>query len=294
MGQSVDNCLLVDIGNQRLKWRLWSVAQPETDPLPADAGTENQPVWRARLSDEAVALDQGRVFRHPDWEPRFFDLPAPNRILVSAVCQRHVVEMFSDWCRRHWEVTPELLRSQWQFGDLANGYENPSQLGCDRWLAAIAAHRWACRQQNQAAVVVVDAGTAVTVDLVTHDRFVGGAIFPGIMAMTRVLARDTAQIRLCNASSTDTPKACARSGPPSAAATNSDDAVHAGAFHAVCGGVDSCIHSFRARESAIRFAPVLFTGGDAPRVASGTRYPGEVRSNLVLDGLALMAEQSGP
>ena len=54
-------------------------------------------------------------------------------------------------------------------------YDKPEQLGVDRVLAAYAAHRL-----FNDSCIVIDAGTAVTVDAVTEDgTFAGGFIFPG-------------------------------------------------------------------------------------------------------------------
>ena len=62
-------------------------------------------------------------------------------------------------------------------------YPNPETLGPDRWLAAWAAYR------EFGASVVVDCGTAVTVDIVTGTGvFLGGAIAPGAATLARGLS----------------------------------------------------------------------------------------------------------
>ena len=59
---------------------------------------------------------------------------------------------------------------------LRNGYRDPAQLGVDRWLAMCAA--W---QQFPGSLCVVDAGTAVTIDVVAADgAHSGGLILPGV------------------------------------------------------------------------------------------------------------------
>ncbi len=270
---AADSCLLVDMGNQRLKWRLWSVA----------GGTRRE--GSLALDDAGSASTTSSDAR---FDAAFNGVTPPARVLLSAVSRGGVVAAFRRWCRERWNVTAEAVESPPAYGALVNGYDNPAQLGCDRWLAALAAHEIARADDGSGDVIVVDAGTAVTVDLVQDDRFVGGAILPGFATMIRVLGRDTGRIRLDPAWFANEAKRMVMPGASvSAAATSSNAAVHAGAFHAVCGGVERCIDNLRER--AGQSARLLLTGGDAEMVAAGIRQSGETRRNLVLDGLALMA-----
>ena len=283
-------CLLVDMGNQRLKWRLLDGVADIDEGRSRKSVVEGIVSLPPDITGDRVSMDAESTWLR-DLENSFCHLPAPQRILLSAVCQNETVDQFIHWCRRHWQVGPEWLVAQKEFDGLTNGYENPAQLGCDRWLAAIAAHRLVCGERAHEAVVVVDAGTAVTVDLVAHHQFIGGAIFPGIMTMIRILGRDTGQIRLpssagCLAGSTQTANS-----PPSPLARNSEDAVIAGAYHAVCGGVEHCIRTIRSRLGSGGSHSVLMTGGDARTLSAGVCSAGECRPNLVLDGLALVAGQ---
>ena len=283
------SCLLVDMGNQRLKWRLTrasrAIGAGQDQPPPAAEGVVSIRSGRPAEGETAPG-DRDGVRTLDDGFP---DIPPPGRILVSAVSHSGAVEMFESWCHRRWGVAAELVASEAEFDGMVNGYDDPSQLGCDRWLAALAAHRTICTEGGGEAVVVVDAGTAVTVDLVVRGRFAGGAILPGIATMVRVLDRETGRIRLETCRPTGGGNGDAKGVLPSPLATNSDDAVHAGACHAVCGGVDRCIDGLRSRERLDARVPVLVTGGDAGTVAAGIRHSGEIRPNLVLDGLSLVA-----
>ena len=291
MSADPGSCLLVDLGNQRLKWRLQRAA--------SDVVLERQPLPSA--TEGAVSIDSGGAPGSAEGDAEldfvralegvFTGMPAPRRALVSAVSHSGARDEFERWCLRRWRIAAEFVVSGTQFDGLVNGYDDPSQLGCDRWLAAIAAHRMICTEEGGDAVVVVDAGTAVTVDLVVRDRFAGGAILPGIATMMRVLDRGTGCIRLKTSTTVRGGTGVPADGLPSPLATNSDDAVHAGARHAVCGGVDRCIEGLRSLGETGKRVPVLITGGDARTVSAGIRHSGEVRSNLVLDGLALVAER---
>lgn len=75
-------------------------------------------------------------------------------------------------------------------GGVQNGYENPLQLGVDRWLAMLGAYDLVRRS-----LVVIDLGTAVTVDLVHGSgQHLGGYIAPGLPLLRRQLRSSTSRI----------------------------------------------------------------------------------------------------
>jgi type III pantothenate kinase len=283
------DCLLVDMGNQRLKWRFLPAGVGSRYAAAGDdrvvsiprAGSESSTNPRAAFIQ---VLDTS--FSGPDSPHR----PAPRRVLLSAVSHGDTVSLFERWCLERWQVSVELMISADSYAGLVNGYDNPRQLGCDRWLAALAAFQDICVDKGEESVIVVDAGTAVTVDLVHRGRFAGGAILPGIATIINVLGRDTGRIRLDpswfrNRVIAGAPGA----GDVPAAATNSNAAVHAGAFHAVCGGVERCLERLQGMVGGT--ARILVSGGDARLVQGGIRHHAEIRRNLVLDGLALVAAE---
>lgn len=147
--------------------------------------------------------------------------------------------------------------------------DEPERVGVDRLLAALAAHQRTCGP-----CIVVDFGTAITVNPVRHDgALMGGAILPGLALMARALAQGTAalpEVRL-----DETP-------PPIGA--NTGQAIAAGLVHGAAGAVARLIDAARERLGAA--ARVILTGGDAARIAP-LLAPDcrDVRPNLVLEGL---------
>ena len=74
---------------------------------------------------------------------------------------------------------------------MTSGYRDPERLGVDRWLALIAA-----RERSKQPTVIVDAGSACTIDLLDSEgRHLGGYILPGLTAMGEALVRGTHQIQ---------------------------------------------------------------------------------------------------
>lgn len=143
--------------------------------------------------------------------------------------------------------------------ELSCEYENPQRLGVDRWLAALAV------SQKHRRCVVVDAGTAITIDLLDAG-FRGGLICLGMQKCVDTLMSNTDKI---NAD----PDAAKRVIP-----TNTNVAVSAGALYQAIGAVEA-FHRDHAADSAI-----ICTGGDGALIAAhmhGAIY----EPNLVLEGL---------
>lgn len=82
-------------------------------------------------------------------------------------------------------------RSSASCAGVSNAYATPGRLGVDRWLALIAAYR-----QCLSAVLVVDIGSALTIDLVDGAGLHrGGYIMPGPRLMADALLRATDRVR---------------------------------------------------------------------------------------------------
>ena len=170
--------LALDVGNTRLKWALFDSPKPR-----------------------ATLIDQGAVFlenidRLGDNEWR--QLSAPSQMLGCIVAgeaiRRRVEEQLELW-----DFTPHWAVSSTTEAGVTNGYDHPTRLGADRWVAMIGAHarmHSQTRQQPPRPMVVVMVGTAVTVDAIDADgRFLGGLILPGFGLMYRALESGTAGLK---------------------------------------------------------------------------------------------------
>lgn len=273
--------LVVDMGNQRLKWAVL-----EIESL-LSAGKILSDLDRCSGVLDIAHSAQSISTTHR------FDMLAdkinnPDQVLFSCVGARQAGKEFDTWCRKTWGINPTQVYSEPSRFGLDNQYDDPDQLGSDRWLAAVAAHSLVSEAGNRGddAVIVIDAGTAVTVDLVMHNAFKGGAILPGVAMAISALANSTGEIRIDVQSLT---RGFLNLGDLNILATNSDDAVRAGALASVTGGIERCLELIRpVIESRVK---VLITGGDARLIASMMKSSREVVPNLVLAGLALIAAE---
>ena len=97
-----------------------------------------------------------------------------------------------------WRVTPEWLTASAAACGVTNRYARPAQLGADRWASLVAAwRRSTATDLFPPACVVVNAGTAVTIDALDADGvFRGGLILPGMRLMLQALAENTAGLKI--------------------------------------------------------------------------------------------------
>lgn len=234
--------LELDIGNSRIKWRA------------LDAAGE---IAGSGWAQGVAALEQ--------------QLAACGlRFAKCRVCAvRSALNGSTDYAAaiRQYVAGPVVFASSLaHFAGLRNGYSRPEQLGVDRWLAMLAGFH-----QAGGACVVIDAGTAITVDYIRADgQHLGGLIAPGYRQMQRNLV-----------TATGLPAAEMPRGGPQ---TSTAHCVSAG-LGAMLDGFVRLVHveGCRLLGDSVRF---LVTGGDAGLVQ---RYmPAcDVRDDLVFAGLAL-------
>ncbi len=115
-------------------------------------------------------------------------LPAMPLRWFAASVNRTIEAQFSAWIRAHRPQDAYMLLRHDHF-PLEIDVRAPDRVGTDRLAAAVAANELRVPQRS---AIVVDAGTAVTVDLITSDGvFRGGAILPGIQTAAQALADAT-------------------------------------------------------------------------------------------------------
>ncbi|MDC0947886.1 type III pantothenate kinase [Gammaproteobacteria bacterium] len=239
------NYLLIDIGNSACKFAL--VEQMRV--------LQTGQMASADLPGDFARLDLAR-----------FPL---ERILVSNVAGRYAEESLSAWAARDGAPQPEWVGVDRRACGVINRYQPPNSLGVDRWAALVAV-----RQVTRTPAVVIDVGSAVTIDCLSAEgEFVGGWILPGLNLSMRALVEGTADIRV------DFSRALDRAGLSTAGA------VSAGTVLAVSGGVEAALRLAR-RRFANQAPEVFVTGGDGRWLLDQTQLAARYEPHLVLKGVA--------
>ena len=161
-----------------------------------------------------------------------------------------------------------------------NGYDHPTRLGADRWVAMIGAlARMKEQTQGQAPrpMVVVMVGTAVTVEAIdAQGHFLGGFILPGHGIMLRALESGTAGLRVPTGEVCEFP-------------TNTSDALTSGGTYAIAGAIERMVQHVRQRTHD---EPLCYmTGGAGWKMAPSMSVTFELVEGLIFDGLRQIASQ---
>lgn len=154
--------------------------------------------------------------------------------------------------------------------------DNPREVGADRIANAVAAHDMFPGSD----VVVVDFGTAITIDAVSaRGVYLGGAIAPGVDTSATALFSATAQIRRVELIA-----------PPSAIGKTTVNAVQSGIIFGTAGLIDGLTE--RIIEEMGGDARVVATGGLSATVAQYCRLVEKIEPLLTLNGLRLIFERN--
>ena len=248
--------LAIDVGNTRLKWALHATPSPGS----------------AVLAQGAEFLENIEGLGERAWAC----LPPPDQMLGCIVAgeavKRRVVQEMELWdVSANWVVASEAEAG------VVNGYDHPSRLGPDRWVAMIGARHRQLSRGPETPLVVVMVGTAVTVEAMdTSGRFLGGLILPGHGIMLRALETGTAGLHV--------PTGEVREFP-----TNTSDALTSGGTFAIAGAVECMVQHLRRH---CQSEPVcMMTGGAGWKMAPSMSARFELVESLIFDGLLVLARE---
>ncbi len=247
--------LALDIGNTRLKWAQYDTPRPGATVL----------------AQGVEFLENIDKLSENTWQ----HLSAPTHILGCAVAadaiKRRIQEQMDIW-----DVSPQwVVSSEFEAG-VHNGYDHPTRLGADRWVAMIGAYHRMCAAGYPRPLVVVMVGTAVTVEAINAEgKFLGGFILPGHGIMLRALESGTAGLHV--------PTGEVREFP-----TNTSDALTSGGTFAIAGAVERMVQHVSTHCGSEPYC--VMTGGAAWKMAPSMSRPFEVVDNLIFDGLLRMSQ----
>ena len=259
---AVPHRLAIDAGNTRIKLGLfaWSNASPRGE-LP-------------RCVERAVVLSHEPI----PWELLAQWQSATGRWqpAVIAGSNPHDVErVLADWPSSLGSA-PHVVANTDDF-PLPIRVDEPRRVGIDRLLNAVAVNELRCAGHP---AVIVDSGTATTVDVVSSDgAFAGGAILPGLALSAKALHEYTALLPLVSVLELGqaTPESLGR---------NTRAAIRSGLFWGQLGAVKELIE-----RQAGAAAEVFVTGGGGALLAAHLPHA-RFESHLPLQGLVLVAERA--
>lgn len=236
----------IDIGNSLVKWRLIN------NQKPVASGSQST---SSIVSGELLVL-QG--------------VTSVSEVRASCVANTTVITALQHQLFEQFSVRIKMAQVTVKVGAVTCGYKNPQQLGVDRWLAIVAAYK-----KFPERLLVVDAGSAITVDLVNGEGLhLGGYIFPGLRLMNESLRRGTAAVDVVANSATEL----------LLPGEDTQQAVNKGCLLAAVAAVEKLVLQHPSK--------IVVTGGDAQPLIKGLCLQGSASKlshcpDLVLDGLSV-------
>lgn len=246
------NILAIDAGNTRVKWGLFDST--------------------GRLTGHGACLNT---------ELAGLRLPAAAKVVISNVAGSAIETQLKTRLANHADT--HWITSQTEACGVKNSYLQAEKLGTDRWAALIAA--WHIKQ---APCVVVNAGTAVTIDALDNATFTGGLIMPGMDLMQQSLYLGTAQLPIQNVRKESAVEIFAR---------NTADAIYGGAVYAIVGAITLMAQALERKTGQAPW--VLMSGGNAATINrqllqhdfGSVTNQAIIVDNLVLQGLFLLGSR---
>jgi len=244
--------LLLDVGNSRIKYA--SLQDTHFSYLDALDYQERDISERLQTIADAIAK--------------------PQAIYLASVSNEEIEQAIVQWARETYAINVIRVESAQASHGVVNAYNNPQQMGVDRWLAMLAARK----QFPDSVCCVVDCGTAITIDIIDEKgQHQGGWILPGIHLTMRALFENTSKIQL--STSVDLTRTPGKS---------TQSCVLNGVATAVVSIVENLLRDNESKQDANMMC--IFTGGDADRIFPLLRSNSKVLTHdLVLQGLALVA-----
>lgn len=245
--------LTVDIGNSRIKWASWQGGEITARGAATYVQVKNQNVF-----DELFSV-----------------LEKPACIYVACVAGEKIAQDLSAWCKQHWQLEAAFLKTEKQFGDVINAYQDPSQHGVDRWAAVVAA-RLLCPDTS---LCIINAGTATAFDFVEKNgHHLGGYILPSYASMQKALLTDTANV------ASEAGKCLDALFDDERIPSNTHDAVNQGLHRLMAGGVREICQLAKRKTAAPM--QVIISGGFAQTIRNYHDMPAmQYDPDLVMRGL---------
>lgn len=238
-----DMLLTVDVGNSRIKAAVF-----EQDTL-VELFVANP--------KEAAVFFSGIFIKYPKIKSAIYASVGKIEDEVLDLLQKHVEIQIID----HTTVLP-----------FTNNYMTPKTLGVDRVVLAAGATLLYPKQNR----LVIDVGTCVTYDFIDqNNRYLGGAISPGIVLRYKSLNDYTQNLPLLESNSNEI-----------FIGNSTDNSIHSGVINGLTYEIDGFISQYFLKYQDLT---VILTGGDAEFLAKRLKNTIFANSNFLLDSLRLLS-----
>jgi len=237
----------IDAGNTRIKWRARSEQSTQSRGV----------VINQDIESCLKALNQISVL---------------SKIRVSSVADMNIVKRIAEYSSQR-NCTFIEAKTEKNSAGVTCGYSDPSTMGVDRWLAAVAAYN-----RFRSPCIIIDAGTTITIDIINDDgEHLGGYILPGLEMARKAILAGTKGVKL----SILDDKHSKNLSP----GKSTEQCVVRGEFLMLKSLIESIVKGLIDRKKA----EIIVTGGNSQNLVTILDGSIHFEPDLVLDGLQFSA-----
>ncbi len=228
--------------------------------------------WRIRTEHRTTA-DEFNVLARGLFAADGIDPKTVGRTIISSVVPP-MVSILDNFCRRHLGHAPIWVDAK-AAGGMPILYGNPSEVGADRIVNAVAAY-----EKYRTSLIVIDFGTATTFDAVSEKgEYLGGAISPGIMIAAEALYQRASKL----------PRVEIFLPPGQVIGRDTAGSIQSGIIYGYAGLVEGIVRRMR-----LEMDPqprVIATGGLSALMGRVCDVIEAVEKDLTLEGLRIIHER---
>ncbi len=234
--------LLIDIGNSRTKY-----------------------IFSDKLSTEKYKTVNNQQLTF-DWIVSNFN--NAKQVILANVSRNELSDVLMRWAAEN-NIKIQIVESEVESFGIKSFYQQPKQLGIDRWLAILGAAKLYANKN----ILIVDAGTATTIDLLSaKGQHLGGWILPGIDLMFDSLLTNTSKI-----------SAHQKLSASLAFGDNTSDNVNNACWAATVGAIELAITQASKQLKGLDL--VVVTGGNAINIKALLSDKVTIEHKLIFHGL---------
>jgi type III pantothenate kinase len=251
--------LAIDIGNTNVTFGVFQ-------------GEKIKCTWRVSTAIHRTADEYANIML--SLMDRWGVNPSQVKDVVTCSVVPPLLIIFEEVCKRYLKKTPLIVEAGVKTG-IRIDMDNPREVGPDRIVNAVAAH-----QLYGGPIIVIDMGTATTLDVVSKDgSYIGGAIAPGIIISTEALFTRTAVLPRIELTL-----------PKKAIGRNTVAAMQSGIVFGYIGLIEGIVSRIQAELE--ERAKVAATGGLAEQISQASNVIEIMNPDLTLIGLRLIWEMN--